>query len=120
MIVPTADRTKASVMVKIRFLDRDSRILPEMSAKVAFLERPVGPGEDTPRIAVNESAVRTRNGKSSVFLIKGERALEVSVKTARKLGDTVEILNGLKPGDRVVAKPSDRLKNGMKVKVPEK
>ncbi len=41
MIVPTADRSKATVLVKVRFLDKDPRILPEMSAKVAFLERPV-------------------------------------------------------------------------------
>ncbi len=52
MVVPTADRTKASVMIKVKFLDKDSRVLPEMSAKVAFLERPLNPEELKSRTAV--------------------------------------------------------------------
>jgi len=70
MIVPTADRTKATVMVKVKFLNMDSRILPEMSAKVAFLSREVSGDEQQPRLAVSQKALKTMNGATTVFLVK--------------------------------------------------
>lgn len=120
MIVPTADRTKATVMVKVRFLDRDSRILPEMSAKVAFLNRPVTPDEQKPRTALNAQTLIDRVGKKSVFLIKEDRVVETPVKLGVQLGDMVEIIEGVKAGDRVVAKPSAKMKSGDKIKVDGK
>ncbi len=67
MIVPTADRSKASVMIKVKFLDKDSRILPEMSARVAFLERTVTVEEQKPRTAINPAAIIIkREQKNSV------------------------------------------------------
>jgi RND family efflux transporter MFP subunit len=120
MIVPTADRTKATILIKVRFIDNDKRILPEMSAKVAFLQRPVGPGEQRPRLAVDRTAVVTRNGKPVAFLVKGDRAAAISVKTGERLGDAVEILAGLHAGDRIITKPSEGLKNGAKIKIAEK
>ncbi len=120
MIVPTADRTKATVMVKVRFIDKDKRILPEMSAKVAFLSREVKEDEQRPRIALNPSAIADNNGKKSVFLIKGNKVAETPVTAGEKLGDMVEILSGVKPGDRVVLRPMDKMKDGMRIKVVEK
>jgi RND family efflux transporter MFP subunit len=120
MIVPTADRSKATVMVKVRFVDKDPRILPEMSAKVAFLSREVKPEEQEPRTALNPAAVVTRNGQSVVFLIQENRVIETPVKTGLKLGDMVEVQNGVKAGDRIVLKPLDKMKNGLRVKVAEK
>ena len=117
MIVPTADRSKATVMVKIRFLDKDSRILPEMSAKVAFLERPVKEGENKPRTAVVPSAIVTEDGRTKVFLVKGDRVEAVEVKTGAKIGDSVEILSGVKAGDKIALKPLEKLKNGSRVKI---
>jgi multidrug efflux pump subunit AcrA (membrane-fusion protein) len=64
MIVPTADRTKETVLVKVRFVDKDERILPEMSAKVAFLSREVKKEEEKPRTALNFAAIFMRDGKS--------------------------------------------------------
>ncbi|MBP1736119.1 MAG: efflux transporter, family, subunit [Deltaproteobacteria bacterium] len=64
MVVPTADRTKATVMVKVKFLNMDSRILPEMSAKVAFLSREVNRDEQQPRLAVSQKALKVRNGNT--------------------------------------------------------
>jgi RND family efflux transporter MFP subunit len=119
MIVPTADRTKATVMVKVRFLEKDSRILPEMSARVAFLERPVSPGEERPRTAVNSKAIITGGGKKVVFLIRKERVVETPVTTGQQLGDMTETLSGVKAGDRVVLKPLEKLKNGSRIKVAE-
>jgi len=120
MIVPTADRSKATVMVKVRFLEKDPRILPEMSAKVAFLERPVAADEQKPRTALNPAAVLTRNGKKAVLLIKDGRAVETPVTLGPQIGDMVEVLGGVKAGEKVVLKPLNKIKGGDKVKVAEK
>jgi len=120
IIVPTADRSKATVMVKVRFIDKDSRILPEMSAKVAFLSRPVTGEEKKPRTALNQVALVKREGRKVVFLVNGGRVFETPVSLGEPMGDMVELLDGAKVGDRVVLNPSDRLKNGSKIKVEEK
>lgn len=120
MIVPTADRSKASVMIKIRFLDNDKRILPEMSAKVAFLERPVTPEEQKPRTAINPSAVMHHGDKKSVFVVKNTHVVEVPVRTGNKFGDMIEIVDGVKAGEKVVLKPLEKLKSGARIKVVEK
>ncbi|AJE02951.1 efflux RND transporter periplasmic adaptor subunit [Geobacter pickeringii] len=120
MVVPTADRSKATVLVKVRFTDGDSRILPEMSAKVAFLERPVAAGEEKPRTAVTPAAVVERGGKKVVYLVKGNRVAETPVTVGARLGDMIEIVRGVKPGDRIALKPLDKLKDGTKVTVAEK
>ena len=120
MIVPTADRTKASVMVKVKFLDKDKRVLPEMSAKVAFLERPLKPEELKPRIAVNASSLVTQENRKYVFLLKDDTAVETPVKTGDQFGEMVEILDGVKAGDRVILKPADKVKNKTRVRIAEK
>jgi len=116
MIVPTADRGKASVMVKVRFLENDPRVLPEMSARVAFLEREVARGEETPRTAVNPAALVSRNGKQAVFVVQNDKAVETPVTTGEKIGDGIEVRDGLKPGEKVVVDPPKKLKNGSAVK----
>jgi RND family efflux transporter MFP subunit len=119
-IVPTADRAKATVMVKVRFLDKDPRILPEMRAKVAFLSRPLNQEEQKPRTAVIRSAIINYGDQKTVFLVQGDRAVKTPVTTGEQLGEMIEVLGGAKAGDRVVAKPPKRLKNGSKIKVAEK
>lgn len=120
MIVPTADRSKATVMVKVRFIDYDQRILPEMSAKVAFLSRPTKPEEQKPLTALNPAALLTRNGKKAVFLIKGDQAVETPVTMGEQIGDMIEVLSGVNAGDKIVLKPLNKIKNGSKIKVLEK
>jgi len=120
MIVPTADRTKATILVKVRFLDPDPRILPEMSAKVAFLSRPPRPDEERLRTAVSASALARRNGRLLAFRIEGDRVREVPVKSGESFGDLVEVLDGLKPGDRVVLNPAARLRDGSRIQIREK
>ncbi|ACH40262.1 efflux pump, RND family, membrane fusion protein [Citrifermentans bemidjiense Bem] len=119
-IVPTADRSKGSVMVKVRFLDQDKRVLPEMSAKVAFLERELKPGEGRPRIAIPPAAVVKRDGKEFVFVVAGDRARQTPVTLGGKLGDMVEVVSGIKAGDRIATKPLDKLKDQSRVKAAEK
>jgi len=119
MIVPTGDRTKAAVMVKIRFIDQDPRILPEMSAKVSFLSRSVTPKEDKARTAVNRQALFDRHGQKKVFRIQGDRVSEIPVELGSAIGDMMEVVNGLQAGDQVVLNPPKRLIDGAKIKIRE-
>lgn len=117
MIVPTADRTKATVMVKVNFSRLDPRILPEMSAKVAFLSREVTGDEKRSRTAVSGKAITERKGGKYLFIVKDGRAVMTSVTTGEVFGDMVEIRSGAASGDRVVLNPQDRLRNGSRVKI---
>jgi RND family efflux transporter MFP subunit len=120
MVIPTADRTKATVMVKVGFIDKDPRILPEMSAKVAFLSKPVAPSEEKSRTTINPAAVVSRNGKSTAFVIKGGQVEAQEITTGEKLGDLLVVTGGVKAGDRVVLNPPKGLKSGSRVKQTEK
>ncbi len=119
MIVPTADRSKATVLTKIRFDTLDPRVLPEMSAKAAFLSRPLHADEHEPFVGIPESAVRNSPESKSVFILDNGRARRVSVTVGRKWGETVEILSGIGEGDSVIVKPPENLKNGDRVKAVE-
>jgi RND family efflux transporter MFP subunit len=119
MIVPTADRSKASVMVKVRFLEPDPRILPEMSAKVAFLSRTVKSGEEQARTAVHRLVLISRGEQKALFLVQDDRVRETVVRTGESFGDMVEILDGAKAGEKVVLKPN-RLKDGARINIAEK
>jgi len=118
-IVPTVDRTKATIMVKVRFLDMNPNILPEMSAKVAFLSKAVSDDERKPRLAVNRSALVSRDGPTSVFVVRSDRVEETPLRLGREFGEMAEVLEGVKQGDRIVLNPSKRLRDGSKVKLPE-
>lgn len=119
-IVPTVDRTKATVLVKVRFLDLDPRMLPDMSAKVSFLSRNLKPEELKPRIAVNQAAFMNSSEQSIVFLLQGSHVQQTSLQLGKKLGDMMEVTEGLKPGDRVVINPPKGLKNGSKITIAER
>ena len=119
MIVPTADRTKATVLTKVKFLEFDDRILPEMSAKVAFLARPLEAGERQPRLTLPQAALVTREGRTFAFLVQDNEARLVPVTLGETMGDLVEIVSGLKDGDRVVLKAPPGLADGARVKVKE-
>ena len=119
-IVPTVDRSKATVLVKVRFLDKDSRMLPDMSAKVSFLSRNLKPEELKPRIAVSQAALINRGNQNAVFLLRGNHVQQTSLQLGKKLGDMMEVTEGLKPGDRVVINPPKGLKDGSKIKIAER
>lgn len=117
-IVPTVDRAKATVMTKVRFERLDPRILPEMSAKVAFLSQAPGPDDGKPVTAVNPKTVAQRDGRALVFRISGDRVEAVPVTPGRMLGDALELSGAaLQPGDRLVLSPPDRLVAGARVAV---
>ncbi len=119
-IVPTADRSKATVMVKISFIDLDPKILPEMSAKVSFLERPLKSEDQVPKTAVPKSAVVTRQGRSVVFIVANDKVIQSDVVTGASIGDMIEIIKGIKSGDKVALKPLEKLKNASRVKIKQK
>ena len=115
-IVPTADRAKATVLVKIKFKKYDQRVLPEMSAKITFLAAGSAVNTDSaPVLTVPTAAVAERDGRQVVFKIKEDRAEEVPVSVGRKLGGSVEIKSGLKEGEKVIARTDERIKAGVKV-----
>ena len=113
-LVPTVDRSKATVMVKIRFVERDERVLPEMSAKVAFLSQEIPEADRAPRIAVPAAALVERDGRKVVYVVKALKATEVPVQVGPALGDLVQV-TGVQAGDKVVLKPSERVRDGAEV-----
>ena len=119
-MVPTVDRAKATVTVKVRFLAPDAGILPEMSAKVAFLSEEVPEDRRAPRTAVQPAALIERDGATSAVVVQEGRVRQTMVETGGKLGELIEIRKGLNPGDKVVIKPDARLRDGAAVVVPGK
>jgi RND family efflux transporter MFP subunit len=119
-MVPTVDRAKATVMTKVKFDAIDPRILPEMTAKVAFLSRDIVPAEQQPVVAVTPDAVVSRDGRSVVFVIRNEHAVAVPVQTGAKLGDQVAITGPVQPGERVVVKPGSEVVDGVAVQAAGK
>ncbi len=128
-VVPTVDRSKATLLVKVRFDETDPRVLPEMSAKIAFLSRPLRADERKPVTAVRPEAIVSRDGRDMVFVVatasaeagktagksaEGGAVTLVPVTTGGKVGDLVRI-DGLAPGTRIVIGPPTRLAAGQVV-----
>jgi len=120
-VIPTADRTKATVMVKVTILDKDKDLKPEMSAKVTFLEPEKKEKPDAaaaqPVVLVPRAAVATRDGKPTVFLVReGKAQARVVVLGTERQGQVI-VQDGLAGGETIVAKPGDELKDGSPVRV---
>jgi RND family efflux transporter MFP subunit len=114
-MVPTVDRAKASTLVKIRFVKRDPRILPDMSARAAFLERELTDAERKPVLAVPAAAVFEAGGKKQVYVIEEGEARLRAVETGEALGGQIEV-RGLSAGTRVIVQPPENLTDGRAVK----
>lgn len=148
-IVPTVDRSKATLLVKVKFEETDARVLPDMSARIAFLSRSLQPTERTPVPALRPEAVVQRDGRDVVFVVQaavadgtpvvakgdaakaepgkeakkaaaaGGRAVMTPVTTDGKVGDLLRVTN-LAPGTRVVINPSAELADGRAVAAMKK
>lgn len=120
-IVPTADRSKATVLVKVGFKNYDSRVLPEMSAKVSFFTEPVDTSitNQKPILVIPSSAVKSENGKSYVFTISNDKAVKNEIVIGQKLGSYVEVILGLLSGQKVISTLDEKIKDGVKVKLAE-
>jgi RND family efflux transporter MFP subunit len=120
MIVPTADRSKATILTKVNFVDRDARVLPEMSVKVVFMkDSSVATDTAGPKTTVPASAVTSRNGKKVVFVIHGETISETPVTLGETMGSRIEVISGVVVGDKVVLHPSEKMSSGTKIKTEE-
>ncbi|MBA2259247.1 MAG: efflux RND transporter periplasmic adaptor subunit [Acidobacteria bacterium] len=117
--VPTADRQKATVRVRIAFEKMDPKILPDMGVKVSFLrdEQPDRAAAPSARFSVPKSAVRTLDGRSVVFVLKGDRVERRAVRAGLEEGDQVEVLSGVSAGEQVVVEGPVDLKDGDRVKI---
>ncbi|MBA4393530.1 MAG: efflux RND transporter periplasmic adaptor subunit [Desulfobacca sp.] len=119
MIVPTADRSKATVLTKVKFLKPSERVLPEMSAKVAFLSQPIS-GAEKPKLAVPPSSLVAKNGRTLIYRVEKDKIREVSVQKGLPLADFIEITQGLKAGEKIVLKAHQGLRDGTRIKIAEK
>jgi RND family efflux transporter MFP subunit len=119
-VVPTADRQRATVQVKVSILDRDPRILPEMGAKVDFLEpeqpRAAGSAPVRASIRVPSTALRTDGGASYVWLVREGRLTKRPVTPGPVSGGFLEIRSGLSGGEQLLVGGVDAPAEGMKVK----
>lgn len=117
-IVPTADRSRATVLTKVSFDQIDGRVLPEMSSRVNFFLDGSGPDrQHTPMLSVVKDALTTRNDQTVVFRVEGEYVTAVPVRTGRELGKLVEIVEGVSQGTIVVLSPPGKLATGQKVEI---
>lgn len=118
-VVPTADRQKATVLVRIGFTALDPRILPDMGVKVTFLREADASAPVTAQTMtlVPKAAVKTESGISYVYLVQQTTVERRAIKTGGTDGDRIEVTAGLKGGDRVVIAPPPELAEGMLVVV---
>jgi HlyD family secretion protein len=120
-VIPTADRTKATVQVKVTILDKDKDLKPEMSAKVTFLEpekkASTPAGAAAPVVLVPRSAVVARDGKPTVYLVRDGKAQARAVVLGTERQGQVIVEEGLSGGETLVAKPGDELKDGAAIRV---
>lgn len=127
-IVPTVDRSKATLLVKVRFDETDPRVLPDMSAKIAFLSRKLEAAERKPVAALRPEAIVKASGQDAVFVVQpatgapskdgadkgsaaGGRVSRTVVTAGERIGDLVRV-DGLAPGTRVVVNPPANLVDG--------
>ncbi len=121
-VVPTADRQRATVQVKVSIIDHDPRILPEMGAKVDFLapdsSRGVAAGVAAkPVIRVPAAAVKTDAGSSVVWIVRDGRLVRRAVQTGPVSGGFLEVRSGLSGGEQLMVSGVESPADGMKVKV---
>jgi RND family efflux transporter MFP subunit len=120
-IVPTADRQKATVQIKVSFDSLDTRVLPEMGAKVTFLADPVDtskPGAAAPAVVwIPREAVREREGRAVIYVVEGGRARERGVSPRPFGADRVSVSGGLAAGEAVVLEAPPELKDNSRVRI---
>jgi RND family efflux transporter MFP subunit len=120
-VIPSADREKATVKVRISFLKLDPRILPDMGVKVTFLSEEKHESKTRSDSAVGvlvpQSAVRDDSGRKIVFLVKENRAERRAVTVGNTRGGDAEIIGGLTAGDTVIVKGPPDIRDGQSVEV---
>lgn len=114
-IVPTADRSKGTVLAKVRFIELDDRVFPEMSAKVFFTPAVQPHDSVQPRLFVPSSALVQKNGRLALFVIEGETVQEIPVEELSNSGEDSEVRGRLTASAQVILAPPASLQTGMRV-----
>jgi len=115
-IIPTADRNKATVKVRIKLLERDQRVLPDMGAKVSFLkEEAPNTSNKVSGVMVPIASIKKEDGSSYVFVIKNGFLIKTKVEVADKSSNYARISRGIEEGDYLVNDPDAELKDGQEV-----
>jgi HlyD family secretion protein len=119
-VIPTADRTKATVQVKVTILDKDAQLRPEMSAKVQFLEprqQTTATSVPAPVVTVPAGVVAQRDGKPVVFEVAGGRARQLGIVPGPERQGQIVVKEGLRGTETLVVRPPDTLKDGDAVRI---
>jgi HlyD family secretion protein len=116
-VVPAADRQKATVRVKVAFQDADEKILPDLSARVAFTAEPTKGNSRKSRVLVPKAAVQTADGRSGVFRLLDGKAKFQPIETAGEVQGQIEVSKGLQGGERlIVVPPGTAIRDGERVR----
>jgi HlyD family secretion protein len=115
---PQLNRAKATATVKVRFVDRDATVLPEMAARVSFLDAPLDENKlsEPPKKIVPASAIADRAGAKVVFILDSGRVRMVPVSLGAPFGGGFELLDGPSPGTKIVSDPAPTLGDGQPIK----
>jgi RND family efflux transporter MFP subunit len=119
-VIPTADRSKGTVKVRVAILKKDPRILPDLGARVSFVtavddNRPIPKG-----VAVSRDAVKDNGRTGTVLVVRNDDTLEQrEVTLGAKSQSSIVLMSGVQPGERLVTGDTSALKEGMRVKVEE-
>lgn len=118
-IIPTADRGKATVKVRVALNQRDARIVPDMGVRVSFLEpaKPAAATNAKPGVLAPSTAIVSRGDADVAFVIQGDKVEQRTLKLGRTLGDDREVLDGLAGGEAVVIEPSESIVDGARIRV---
>ena len=116
-IIPTADRNKATVKVRIALLEKDERVLPDMGSRVSFLRKVENATKETPKegVMIPLGAVSTKEGESIVQVIEGTSVEVRQVEVAEETANYARVIKGLNSGMKVVARFDDGLEDGQKI-----
>ncbi|MDA9719338.1 hypothetical protein N9U60_02980 [Betaproteobacteria bacterium] len=116
-MVPTIDRSKATRMIKVGFLKMDARILPDMSAKVAFLEGKLNPTSIRPRLTISKEALLQINGKYYFYICREGIVSRREISNLQFLGSDLIAVENVEVNDQIVINPTTKMRDGMSVKV---
>jgi len=119
-IAPQANRQKATIQVKVKILEPDEYLRPDMNAKVSFVvANPASSSTPRETLVLPRAALLEQNGKWSVFVLEGSRVRLREVQIGRDLGNNMEVIEGVGPNDRVVVRGVEGLSAGQRVKVKQ-
>lgn len=117
-IVPTADRSRATVLTKVSLKNKDNRVLPEMSARINFFDDEKNENENYKNsLVIDKETITTRDGNKVVFRIIKNKVEIIPVVVGRELGEFIEITSGLSQGDKIVLNPPGKMTDGDKIEI---